>query len=223
MRKILIISKKIFDKSNYNFVKKNKNFIFLDSLNLKKIIKIKPRIIFFIFWSKKVPEKIFSNFLSIQFHSSDLPKFKGGSPIQNQILNKVYKTKLSAFKINSKIDSGDVCMKSNIFLNGKAEHIYKNIEKKALQMIIRLSKQKKINFKKQRGRSSFYERRKPNQSNISNVINKNFYHIYDFVRMLDADDYPKAFFILGNKKIELSDVSLNNQFLKGKFLIKINK
>tara|TARA_Y100000768_G_scaffold380695_1_gene358193 strand:- start:374 stop:1045 length:672 start_codon:yes stop_codon:yes gene_type:complete len=223
MEKILIISKKKFDKSSYNFMKKNKNFLFLDTLNLKKIKRIKPRIIFFIFWSKKIPKKIYSNFLSIQFHSSDLPKFKGGSPIQNQILNKVYKTKLSAFKIINKIDSGDVCMKSNISLNGNAEYIYKNIEKKALQMIIRLSKQKKINFRKQTGKSSFYKRRKPNHSNISNVINKQFYRIYDFIRMLDADDYPKAFFIMGDKKIELSEVSLNNQYLKGKFLIKINK
>ena len=38
--------------------------------------------------------------------------------------------------------------------------------------------------------------------------------------MLDADNYPKAYYILGNKKIELSDVSLDNQSVKGKFLIK---
>ena len=76
----------------------------LDNINLKKINQVNPRIIFFIFWSKIIPKKIFSNFLCIQFHSSDLPKFKGGSPIQNQILKKIYKTKISAFKINEKID-----------------------------------------------------------------------------------------------------------------------
>ena len=113
MSKILIISKKKCKKSNYNFLKNNKNFIFLDNINFKKINKIKPRIIFFIFWSKKISEKIFSNFLCIQFHSSDLPKFRGGSPIQNQILKKIYKTKLSAFKINQKIDDGDICLKSS--------------------------------------------------------------------------------------------------------------
>ena len=59
--------------------------------------------------------------MCIQFHSSDLPKFKGGSPIQNQILKEIKKTKLTAFKINNIIDGGDICMKSNILLNGKAE------------------------------------------------------------------------------------------------------
>ena len=38
--------------------------------------------------------------------------------------------------------------------------------------------------------------------------------------MLDASNYPKAYYILGNKKMELSDVSLDNQLVKGKFLIK---
>ncbi|MDP1340293.1 MULTISPECIES: hypothetical protein, partial [Klebsiella pneumoniae complex] len=58
------------------------------------------------------------------------------------------------------------------------------------------------------------------QSNLSYVINKKLVDIFDFIRMLDASNYPKAFYKLGNKKIELTDVSLNNQFVKGKFIIK---
>ena len=41
--------------------------------------------------------------------------------------------------------------------------------------------------------------------------------------MLDAETYPRAYFILGNKKVELSDVILKNQFITGKFIIKRNK
>ncbi|WP_423787595.1 hypothetical protein [Klebsiella pneumoniae] len=51
-------------------------------------------------------------------------------------------------------------------------------------------------------------------------MNKKLVDIFDFIRMLDASNYPKAFYKLGNKKIELTDVSLNNQFVKGKFIIK---
>ena len=78
MNKILIVSKKKWDESNYSLCKNKKKFIFLSKINLKRISQIKPRIIFFIFWSKKIPDKIFTNFLCIQFHSSDLPKFRGG-------------------------------------------------------------------------------------------------------------------------------------------------
>ncbi len=223
MSKILIISKKKWDKKNYGFCKNSKKFILSNKINLKKINQIQPRIIFFMFWSNRISRKIFSNFLCIQFHSSNLPKFKGGSPIQNQILNKINKTKLTAFRINDKIDSGDICMKSNIFLNGKAENIYRNIEKKAVQMIKIISKRKKISFKKQKGLSSFYRRRKPFQSNISNVINKEPNRIYDFIRMLDADSYPKAYLVSGNKKFELYDVILKKRVVSGKFLIRKNK
>ena len=114
-------------------------------------------------------------------------------------------------------------MKSNIFLNGKAENIYRNIEKKAVQMIKIISKRKKISFKKQKGLSSFYRRRKPFQSNISNVINKEPNRIYDFIRMLDADSYPKAYLVSGNKKFELYDVILKKRVVSGKFLIRKNK
>ena len=223
MTKFLIISRKNWDNSNLNLFKKNKNFIFSNKFNLKYVNQIKPKIIFFVFWSKKIPEKIFNNNLCIQFHSSDLPKFRGGSPIQNQILNKVYKTKLTAFRINKKIDAGDICMKSNILLHGRAEDILKNIEKKAFQMILKISRKKRILFKKQKGKSSFYFRRNEHQSDIKYTINKELNSIYDFIRMLDAQNYPKAFHIIGNKKIEFFNVLLKNKSLSGKFLITINK
>ena len=38
-------------------------------------------------WSWKIEEEIYANYMSIMLHPSDLPKFRGGSPIQNQILN----------------------------------------------------------------------------------------------------------------------------------------
>lgn len=220
MSKFLIISKKKWNKENFNYYKNKKNFIFSNKINFKKINIIKPKIIFFLFWSKKISKKLFSNYLCIQFHSSNLPQFRGGSPIQNQILKKIYQTKLSAFRINNTIDGGDVCMKSNISLNGKAKDIYVSVEKKALEMIKKLSKKKKIIFKKQIGMPSFYLRRKASQSNINYVINKNINSIYDFVRMLDADGYPRAFLKMGNKKIEMYDVSCKSNSVLGKFLIR---
>ena len=40
--------------------------------------------------------------------------------------------------------------------------------------------------------------------------------------MLDAESYPKAFIVLGNKKIELSDVNLKNDIVRVEFLIRKN-
>ena len=41
-------------------------------------------------------------------HPSPLPKYRGGSPIQNQIINGESKSAVTLFKINNKIDQGDI-------------------------------------------------------------------------------------------------------------------
>ena len=46
----------------------------------------------------------------------NLPKFRGGSPIQNQIIRGITKSKISAFRVNSVIDGGDICLKRHINL-----------------------------------------------------------------------------------------------------------
>ena len=123
----LVISKKIWDKKNFNILDKRAKL--KKKIVYSKIKKIKPKIIFFIHWSEKIPSKIYKKYLCIQFHSSNLPKFRGGSPIQNQIVRNVKFTKISAFKVAKKIDSGDICYQKGLSLKGNAEEIYIRIEK----------------------------------------------------------------------------------------------
>jgi methionyl-tRNA formyltransferase len=213
MKKFLIISKKKYKKLRI------KSFYYDYKINKKKIKKLNPNIIFFIFWSKKIEKKLFKNYTCIQFHTSDLPKFRGGSPIQNQIIKGIKKTKITAFKMNSKIDSGDICMKRNVHLNGNAEDIYKRIEIIALKMAIKIAKMKKINFIKQLGKVSYFKRRKPEDSNLELIKNSNLPKIYDFIRMLDADGYPKAFLKIGDKKIALNNAIMSKKSISGYFKI----
>ena len=102
----IIITKKIWDNNNFKNLKKN--ITLLNNLKIDKIKKINPKIIFFIHWSKHIPKNIYENFTCIQFHSSNLPKGRGGSPIQNQIIQKIKKTKISAFKVSNILDSGEL-------------------------------------------------------------------------------------------------------------------
>ena len=82
--KNIIITKKFWDKKNYKNL--NKKFEIKNKLEKKFIQKNNPKYIFFIHWSKLIPENIYKNYNCIQFHSSNLPRGRGGSPIQNQIL-----------------------------------------------------------------------------------------------------------------------------------------
>lgn len=217
--KYLIYTKKIWNLNNFKINKKN--FFVKKKLNYKYIKKINPKIIFFIYWSEMIPDKIFKNYLCIQFHTSDLPKYKGGSPIQNQILNKVKKTKISAFKINAKIDNGPICLKRNISLDGSARQIYINIEKKIIKMINFISKLKKIKFSKQIGKGSIYKRRLPNDSKLDLNKQNNLQNIYDLIRCTDAPDYPKAFIEINNFKLELFNAKIGNKRINAE--IKITK
>jgi len=204
--KYIIITKKIWDKKNFKNL--GKNFILLNKINKNKIKKINPKIIFFIHWSKLIDKSIYDKYLCIQFHSSNLPKGRGGSPIQNQILLNIKNTKLSAFRISKKLDSGPLCLQQKISLNGNALEIFCRLEKTALIMIKKIIKMKNIKFYKQKGVPSFFKRRNPKQSKINlkntNTINK----LYDFLRMLDAPDYPNAYIRLNKFKFSFNNIKL---------------
>ena len=163
--KIVIITKKIWHQKNYKVVLK-KNFIVLNKLNYQKIKKIDPRIIFFIHWSKIIERKIFENYECIQFHSSDLPIGRGGSPIQNQILMGIKNTKITAFKMGKKIDDGPFILKRPLKLRDSAQKIYTNMEKISLEMIMEISKMIKLIYKKQKGKVVIFKRRLKKQSEI---------------------------------------------------------
>jgi len=215
--KYLVISKKIWEISN--FEKLDKRVKFKSKLKNSDLLKIKPQIIFFIHWSKKIPRKIFKKYLCIQFHSSNLPYFKGGSPIQNQIINGLNKTKISAFKIEEHFDSGQICMKKTLSLKGNANEIFKRMENISISMINSLINQKKIKFIKQKNKGSFYSRRKPNQSNLINIKKPNFKKIYDFIRMLDADNYPNAYLKFKEFKLLLNKAKKYKNSIDGRFKI----
>ena len=215
--KYLLVSNK---KWNYrNFKKLNARTIYRNNISQNLIKKLNPKIIFFIFWSKKIHKNIYTNNLCIQFHCSNLPNFRGGSPVQNQILHGLKKTKISAFRVDNKIDAGDICLKKNLSLRGSANIIYERIEKTAISMINKLVKKKNINFTKQKGKGKFYRRRKKEDSNLISSNYPKIESVYNFIRMLDAENYPKAFLNLQRYMIEFKNAKLKNNEIRGEFKI----
>lgn len=213
---ILIITKKIWSKKNFkSFKYKNKVY---DKLIKKILIRVKPKKIFFIHWSKRIPDEIYKKYECIQFHSSSLPKYRGGSPVQNQIADGIKQTKLTAFKVNKYIDSGPIYLKTKLSLTGSAKSIYERIERLSLKMIIKIIK-KNIKPKKQLGIKTTFKRRNYNQS----LFPKNFKEInqvYDYIRMLDAEGYPKARLEIDSFKFEFLNAKIKKKEIHGKVIIK---
>ena len=218
MIKYFVISKKIWDKKYISLL--SKNIKFEKKIVFSKIKKSRPKIIFFIHWSKKIPKKIYNKYLCIQFHSSNLPYGRGGSPIQNQILKGREKTYLCAFRVTGKIDSGKIYLKKILSLKGSAHEIYCRMEKLSIKIIKLIIKNKKIVPKKQTGVVKYFKRRTERDSNMTIYDFKNLKEAYNFIRMLDAKNYPKANFKLGKLKFEFYNVKNKKNKLIANTLIK---
>ena len=216
---ILITPKKVeFRNSNRIIINPNNNSQIYSILKKNKI-----DIVFYYGWSWIVSEKIYKNFLSFCLHPSKLPKFKGGTPIQHQIIRNIKNSAISIFKISKKIDGGDIYKQSKLSLKGSLKYIFLRITKSGIlttyQLIkdfqnnnLKLIKQKKNNFK-------VLKRRKNRESKIDldKLKSKNFIYLKNFIRMLD-DPYPNAYIELNNKKIYIKKVKKNYQKKNIKFV-----
>lgn len=185
-------------------------WVFLEDpsqLSIEKIRQIEPRYLFFPYWSRIVPKEIFENYECVMFHMTDLPFGRGGSPLQNLIVRGIYQTKITAFKCESGLDSGPVYLKRPLLLHGSAQEIYiraGDIVKEMIREII----VKDIKPQPQVGEVTIFKRREPFQSEIPSGLG--LQQIYDYIRMLDADGYPRAFIKVGGFKVEFSDAILED-------------
>ena len=138
---------------------------------------------------------------------TDVPFGRGGSPLQNLIVRGHTKTVVSALKMNAEIDSGPVYLKRELELTGSALDIFKRTAPICFEMMHKIQMEEMSPFE-QEGEPTIYRRRKPQESRIPESISIN--KLYDFVRMLDAPNYPKAFLSYGDFRIEMFNAQINN-------------
>lgn len=190
---------------NFILIKKKEDMIF------EKLQKIKPKYIFFAHWSYTIPEDIYKNFECIVFHMTDLPFGRGGSPLQNLIVRGIYETKVTALKCVKEIDAGDIYLKKKLSLFGSAEEIFIRASEIVEEMIVEILEKRPF-AEKQTGNIVNFKRRRPEDGDISGI--NSLKQIFDYIRMLDAEDYPNAFLKIGNFKFEFSRATLK----KGKII-----
>jgi len=200
---------KKIDKTNTWFLIKDKK-----DLSYSKIKKINPGFIFFPHWSWIIPEEIWSNFNCVVFHMTDLPYGRGGTPLQNLILRGHKKTKISALKVDGGLDTGDIYLKTDLSLAGSAEEIYQRASKIIFSKMIPAMIKKQPMPVKQKGKAVKFSRRKPEQIRLENSLSLE--KMYDCIRMLDAEGYPKAFIETQKVRIEFSQAKLKDKKLIAK-------
>jgi methionyl-tRNA formyltransferase len=138
---------------------------------------------------------------------TDLPYGRGGSPLQNLILRGHSETKISALRINDGIDTGDIYLKNSLSLAGTAREIFERSTPVIHRMIEEII-DNDISPISQKGKTTHFKRRHPEESSIENL--SRLQDVYDYIRMLDCEGYPNAFLETNYLKIEFSNASLNN-------------
>ncbi len=180
-------------------------------LRLDELRAVDPRYVFFLHWSWIVPEDILQAYECVGFHMTDLPYGRGGSPLQNLILRGKEETSLTGFRMTEEMDAGPVYLKRGLSLEGSAEEIYLRMSFLASEMIGQII-QEEPGPTPQEGEVVTFKRRRPEQSQVPDLASLR--RLYDFIRMLDAEGYPKAFVEQGGFRYELSDATLGEEGLE---------
>jgi methionyl-tRNA formyltransferase len=212
MRRFIILTEKPWHRSIISILESRKDEDWKlisnkEDFNLKMLNEFKPEKVFIPHWSYIIPKSIWTVYPCIVFHMTDLPYGRGGSPLQNLIIDGKLSTKITALQIDAGIDTGDIYLKKDLSLSGTAIEIFKRATPIILEMIVEIL-ENNLTPVKQKGNPVNFRRRKPEESSISSLSRLDI--IYDYIRMLDCEGYPKAFIENSLFKFEFSDAEFNN-------------
>ena len=157
--------------------------------------------IFFLGWSWKVPIKLINNLDCICLHPSPLPKYRGGSPIQHQILNNESVSAVTYFKMNEDLDTGPIMFQKRFSLEGSLGEIFNRISEVGKIGLLNIVQRSPSCILQDETKSTLYKRRTPEQSEIklSDFSEKTAEFLYNKIRALQ-DPYPNAFIVCADGK-----------------------
>ncbi len=191
-----------------------------DQLQLKLVEELNPRFIFFPHWSNIVSESITSKYECVCFHATPVPFGRGGSPVQNMILLGKEETTVSALRMMKELDAGPVYARSKVSLLGGGDEVFIRMSRQVQEMILQISREEPKPTE-QSGEVTLFKRRTPAQSRIPNDSDLSKW--FDYIRMLDAEGYPRAFVQIGEARLEFSRPALRRGRIEASVTISVVK
>lgn len=169
-------------------------------------------VVFYYGWSWFVKEPILSNFVCLCLHPSALPKYRGGSPIQNQIIAGETNSAISLFKMTEGVDDGDIYRQIPMDLSGDLNDIFHQMTvlgTQATKEFISDLIENKVVFVPQPNLENNppLKRRSQKQSEVvlENASSMPFVLLYNMVRSL-LDPYPNVFINFLNGKLTIQEI-----------------
>lgn len=214
--KNIIITKKNLNPKVIDFLNKNKiKFTTIKNLKSQKILRILDKTdlglvcgfphIFKEFQFNKPKYGL------INLHAGKLPKYRGGSPLNWQIINNEKYFGLSVIKINKGIDTGDIIFEKKFKLLSKykiedlqriANNSFPKLLYNSILKLISGTKLKKQNEKK----AKYFHQRGPEDS----LIHPPDTSLKELTLLLRAmsSSYPSPYIVYNNKKIIIKKIKV---------------
>ncbi len=148
-------------------------------------------------WSWIIDGALTRKHLILGIHPSDLPHFRGGSPLQHQILSGLTSTKCTLFQITENLDSGGIFCKVDLDLQGDSMgDVLSKLKDSARSLIAKyLDNYSSIRPLEQNiGEGSHFKRRMPHESRLTfdDFDLRDLTGLYNKIRCL-TDPYPNAY------------------------------
>ena len=134
-------------------------------------LEIPPGSLFLFYgWSWMVPADIVDKHTCICLHPSPLPKYRGGSPIQNQVLAGEKTSAVTLFRMTQGLDNGPVYKQAYFDLAGDLNDILQEIINNGCWLTYQLVKDydggRLVFFEQNHGEATYCKRRKPAESEV---------------------------------------------------------
>ena len=189
-------SRNIYKSLSENPLLNRHSFVLINNkklVDLDFITSMNPDLILFYGWSDIVDVDIVERFCCLMLHPSPLPKYRGGSPIQNQIIDGKKESEVCIFKMQRELDAGLVIKRAKLDLRGELKEIFHRIELLGIQLSLEFLT-KGFDPKPQIGNPTFYKRRNKEDSEITlkELKESSAEYLHNKIRMLN-DPYPNAY------------------------------
>lgn len=153
-----------------------------------------PDLVLFYGWSWIVPPSLVTGSTCLMLHPSPLPLYRGGSPIQNQIISGEEDSKVTIFIMDDEIDAGNIIAQADLSLAGSLAEIFARIEEAGVRLTLDILRNGYVARPQDHEKATKCRRRSPAESEITveELTSSTAQHLYNKIRML-ADPYPNAF------------------------------
>jgi methionyl-tRNA formyltransferase len=161
----------------------------------------RPDLVLFYGWSWFITSDLLKRYTCLMLHPSPLPRYRGGSPIQNQIIAGETSSKVSLFVMTEELDAGDLVGQAELSLTGTLNDIFKRIEDAGVELTLGLFEHGLQRSAQDHSAATYCNRRAPSDSHITleELASQSAEYLYNKIRML-ADPYPNAYILTADGK-----------------------